>query len=472
MRKSFLFIMLFIGVLAHAQQQRTILLTNANIVDVMHNRTLPAKLILIRGDSIVTVDDMRNSSKYKAQQMIDLHGQYVMPGLWDTHVHFRGGDSLIAANKRLLPLFLYYGVTTVRECGGDMTSSVMQWREQIATGTLMGPRIFTSGPKIDGPKPTWAGSLEVVNKEDVSHALDSLQQMKVDFVKIYDSKISRDAFLETIAQAEARGLKTSGHMPYTVRLREAVDRGLDASEHLYYVAKACAANEDSLTNAIIASQGSAKPVGLFAALPSVINGYNPKIAVSLFRYLASKKFSIVPTLFISKVLDEIKTSDHTRDSLLRYVDKGIQSTYAGRVNIAKRQTAEGTAFAKRFAAFEASLVAPMQHAGVNIIAGSDCGAFNSFVYPGESIHEEIKMMKGAGLTNAEALRTATINGAKFLGVDAHFGDISRGKCSDMIVLSANPLNDVRNIDAVTMVVSHGQVYPRAILKKMLDEAVQ
>ena len=177
------------------------------------------RLLAISGNTIKAVDDTKQASRYKADQVVDAGGKYAMPGLWAMHVHFRGGDSLIGANKNLLPLFLANGITTVRECGGDMTPSVMAWGRQTAKGELPGPRIFTSGPKLDGgPHPAWAGTLEVETPDQISKALDSLQKLHTDFVKIYDSKISHDAYLEIIRQA-----KKSVDQP-TISLRHTISR--------------------------------------------------------------------------------------------------------------------------------------------------------------------------------------------------------------------------------------------------------
>src|ERR1700754_4341117 len=125
----------------------SVVITNLNIVDATTGKVTKNRLLAISGDTIKAVDDTKMVSKYKADRYVDARGKYAMPGLWDMHVHFRGGDSTIEANKALLPLFLANGVTTVRECGGDMTPSVMAWRKTIALGGLAGPRIFTSGPK-------------------------------------------------------------------------------------------------------------------------------------------------------------------------------------------------------------------------------------------------------------------------------------------------------------------------------------
>src|SRR5680860_1513081 len=171
------------------KQKFDLLILNATIIDVETGKLLSNKLIGITKDTIRLVDDMSNREKIKGEQLLDAKNKYVMPGLWDMHVHFRGGDSLIEENKNLLPLFLAYGITSVRDAGGDITPSVMLWRDKIQNGTLDGPTIFTSGPKLDGSEPTWPGSIKVVNSKDIEKALDSLQLIGVDYVKMYDGSL-------------------------------------------------------------------------------------------------------------------------------------------------------------------------------------------------------------------------------------------------------------------------------------------
>ena len=130
------------------------------------------------------IKELGNSDEiplYKGNKLINAKGKYILPGFWDNHVHFRGGNDLISNNKNFLKVFLANGITTVRDAGGDLTPNVMQWRKGISEGTLTGPDIYTSGPKIDGPGATWAGSLEVENEQDIEKALDSLTNLKTDF---------------------------------------------------------------------------------------------------------------------------------------------------------------------------------------------------------------------------------------------------------------------------------------------------
>lgn len=467
--KSILSLCLILGVLGKgvSQKRYSLVITNANIVDVVNGKILPNRLIAISGNTIEAVDDTRKAAAYKADRYFDAKGRYVMPGLWDMHIHLRGGDQTIEANKKLLKLFLAYGVTTVRECGGDITPEVMQWRAQTASGQLVGPRIFTSGPKLDGPGAYWAGSIPVVTPADVSHALDSLQEIHSDFVKIYDSKISGDAYLEIVRQAKKRGMKVTGHMPFSVEIKDAAALGMDGSEHMYYVFKGCSSREDSITNVVRQSEHTARPVGLYQALPVIYRTFDNAKAASLFRYLAEKHFTVTPTLFVSNTVFGLTETEHDKDSLLPYIDPKIVATYAGRVMSARMQPEAFTRFMAQFDAACAALVPKMYAAGINIIAGSDCGAFNSYVYPGSSIHEEIKLLVASGLTPAQGLRTAVVNGAKFMGVQDRYGALTVGKCSDLVVLNGDPLSNIDAIDGIDAVVSHGKIYSRSALDGLL-----
>jgi imidazolonepropionase-like amidohydrolase len=443
-----------------------LVISHVNVVDVVSGRLRPDQSVAVAGGKIVRVGP-EAQAHYQARQKVDGTGRFLLPGLWDMHVHFRGGDSLAAANKKSLTLYLAHGITTVRDCGGDLTPHIFAWRQEEAAGTLAGPRLFTSGPKIDGPGATWPGSLEVTTAAQVSRALDSLQKLRVDYVKIYDSKISGEAYLETISQAEKRGLKTTGHMPYSVTLGEAVNRGLDATEHLYYVFKACSGKEDSLTALVRNSLSTSKPLGLFALLPAVYDTYSPAAAQRIFRLMASHHTAAVPTLAIGKTLAELAENDHAHDSLRAYIDPKIQRTYAKRLASSRQQSAAGRAFTQKLEAKFMTLVPQLQAAGVTVLAGSDSGPFNSFTYPGASLHDELALLVQAGLTPAQALRAATLNGATFMGVASHSGTVAEGKDADLLLLSANPLTDIRNTRKIAAVVARGKVYSRADLGKLM-----
>ncbi|PHN05734.1 amidohydrolase [Flavilitoribacter nigricans DSM 23189 = NBRC 102662] len=440
-----------------------LLITHAQVVDVRNGKILPDRSVAIRNDTIVRIM-AGEATDLRAAQTLDASGQYLIPGLWDMHVHFRGGDTLTEENKKLIPLYLAHGITTVRDAGGDLTDALMQWRADILSGTMDGPNIYTSGPKLDGPNGTWAGSIGVGSVEEVSAALDSLEEIGVDYVKIYDSRITADVYLEIIRQAEARGLKTTGHMPFTAKLEDAIDAGLDASEHLYYAMKGCSPLEDSITAAV-----RENPVGFWAQLQGYIDSYDPATARALFQKMAAGKTAIVPTLYVGYTINRLAEDDHQQDTMLAYIGPGIQSTYSGRVRGARRSSPAMKAMRQDMEALFQSMVRPMQEEGVLVLAGSDCGPFNSFVYPGSSLHEELKLMvHNAGLSPAEALRAATLNGAIFFEQEAHYGSIEPGKIAELVLLEENPLENIESTQTVSKVILRGKVYERSQLQGMME----
>lgn len=435
-----------------------LLISNVNIVDIATGEVTTKRLILIKGDTISKIAREDEISDFDAVQTLDAGGGFLMPGLWDMHVHFRGGDTLIAENKELLSLFLAYGITSVRDAGGDITPALLEWRNQINKGELDGPQIFTPGPKLDGTRPAWPGSVRVTSREEIERALDSLEAMDADYVKVYDGNLTKEAFYEIIKAAQNRGLKTTGHMPLSANFMDAIDLGLDGSEHMYYPLTACSPVGDSLT---ALNRG-------YGIVEELVDSYDPKLADEVFEKMAANSVYVTPTLYIGTTLAGILQKDHSRDSLLNYVGPGIQETYRGRIEGAKRAQASGSAMRQKMEEISARMIKPMYDAGVPILAGSDCGAFNSYVYPGESLLGELNSLVEAGLSPREALETSVINGPKFFDLQDHYGSVSPGKLAHLILLKNNPLEDLVNLANPVAVIKSGKVYNRQDLAAMME----
>lgn len=436
-----------------------IILANAKIINVVEGTVIEDQWIGIYNDTVVGIGSMKDFPNLKSGEVLDVKGDFVMPGLWDNHVHFRGGDSLIEENKNLLPLFLAFGITTVRDAGGDISTSVLNWRKEVLQGTLDGPNIFTSGPKLDGSKPAWAGSLSVTNINDLNKALDSLAALEVDYVKLYDGNLTAEMFYNIIKASEERGWKTAGHMPMSANILTAAAIGLDGSEHMHYLVKACSPKEDSLT---AANKG-------YAMLPDIIASYDASLAAKIFESISKEGMSVTPTLNVTKTLAEILETDHYRDTLLAYIGKGIQDTYKGRIAGAKRAKERGNTLYADLFEIGKKMIIPMTESGVSIMAGSDCGPFNSFVYPGASLHEELILLVDAGLTPQQALATSMVNGPKFFDLEQKYGSVDIGKLGDFIVLKNNPLEDIRHLTTLQTVVCRGKIYDQPRLRDMMDK---
>lgn len=435
---------------------------NVFLID-METGQLDTVDIYIDKGKIVHVAKTGEKVTPKVSMHIDATGKYALPGFWDNHVHFRGGDSLIADNKKFLNLFLANGITTVRDAGGDLTVNVIDWKAQIKEGTLDGPTIFTSGPKIDGANATWAGSLEVENEGDIENALDSLQKIPVDFVKLYDSKISGPNYIKTIEAAEKRGMITSGHMPFTVTLNETIDAGIDAVEHLYYIMKGASADEITITEKL-----KNQEIGFWDAMPLLQNSYADSTAVKTFEKLKANSVFVVPTLHIGKTLSYLDEVDHATDPYLKYMSPGIRKTYQGRIDRVKNASEKSVKDRKELDRFFGRLTYALHQAGVSLLAGSDSGAYNSYTYPGISLHRELEALVAAGISPLDALRTSAYNGSKFLKKQDGYGTIAKGKFADIVLLNTNPLTDIKNTKDLFLLVKEGSVYSQQELKRLMD----
>lgn len=182
MRSSVLVLALATAACGASGTPADLAIIGASVVDVASGTVQPGRTVIVTNGRIAAVTD--SPIGYAPAVTVDGTDRFVMPGLWDNHVHFGGGDALIDENQRLLPLYIAHGVTTVRDAAGDLSPSVLQWRAAVAKGTLAGPTIFTSGPKLEGIDSVWPGDLEVGTPAEVMKALDTLKGMQVDFVKI------------------------------------------------------------------------------------------------------------------------------------------------------------------------------------------------------------------------------------------------------------------------------------------------
>ncbi|TLP79139.1 amidohydrolase [Maribacter sp. ACAM166] len=438
---------------------------NVNIID-LETGLIEISNMYLKDGQFAKIEPTLEKSSLKAFQIIDGSGKYALPGFWDNHVHFRGGDSLIKANKTFLNLFIANGITTVRDAGGDLTTSVMDWKKAIENEELIGPTIFTSGPKIDGPGATWAGSLEVENDQEINKALDSLQVIPVDFVKLYDSQISGGTYLKTIEEAEKRNLITSGHMPFTVELDATIDAGIDAIEHLYYIMKGCASNEKEITQ-----QLNTQAIGFWDAMPLLQSSYTDATAKHTFAKLKKNNVFVVPTLYIGGVLSYLDEVDHSQDPYLAFMSEGIQKTYQGRIDRVKNASEKAVADRKELDRFFGQLAYSLNENGVSLLAGSDSGAYNSYIYPGISLHKELEAMVVTGISPLDALRTSAYNGSKFLNKNTNYGTISEGKIADIVLLNSNPLKDIKSTKDIFMVIKKGTPYTKDDLDSLLNSAI-
>ncbi|HAU79563.1 MAG TPA: amidohydrolase [Stenotrophomonas sp.] len=450
---------------AFAAEQADLMIRHATVVDVEHASTVPDQTVVVRGQDIVAMGSDRAMRKaWKAREEVNGNGRYLIPGLWDMHVHFGGGPDLIEENKALLRLYIAHGITTIRDASGDLPEQVLQWRGEIASGQLAGPQLFTSGAKIEGIKPVWKGTIEVGSQADLDAAFVRLKRDRVDFVKITDSTLTPELFLAAVRGARANGLRASGHIPMALTVQQAVDAGISSIEHLDYAYKAGVKDE-----AAIAADFAAKRIDRAQANARLDAGFDRDTAMAAYRGFAAKGVFVTPTLNGGRILDFLDQNDHRDDPYLAYIGPKLQATYAWRVERAAKATP--TQIQARHQEYhQVAAVLPMlQQAGVTIMAGTDAGFLNSFNYPGIGLHDELSLFVKEGLTPAQALSTATRAGPAWFGTLDRYGSVAPGKAADLVLLERNPLEDIEATRSIQYVVLRGQGYDRKALDALLAQ---
>ena len=449
-----------------AKEKADLIIRNVTVVDVGDARTVPDQAVVVRGDTITAVGPDKDIQRnWQSQQKVDGRGRYIIPGLWDMHVHFGGGPELIEENKALLPLYIANGITTVRDCSGDLAYEVLQWRSAIANGSLFGPTLYSSGPKIEGIKPVWKGTLEAGSEADVDVAIAKLKALKVDFVKITDSTLEPKLYLYAIGKARQEGFLVSGHIPYAETITSAVNAGMSSIEHLDYAFKAGVRDESKLAQAFAAGKMTRAEVQ-----SQIDSGFDPATAEAAYANLARHKVAVSPTLSISRTIAYLDQNDHKDDPELAYIGPKLRATYQWRVDRAAKATP--TEREARHQHFEqmAAILPMLTQTGVTIMAGTDAGFLNSFDYPGFALHDEMALYVRYGMTPAQALQSATRAGPQWFGKSDRYGEVEQGKAADLILLNRNPLDDISATKSINAVVLRGKIHNRAALDSMLNKA--
>lgn len=447
---------MFVMAMPAMAQPADLAIVGVNLLDVETGEIRPDRVILVEDGRIKAIQQREAGTTPEAKRRVEHEGAFALPGLWDMHVHFRGGEALREENEAFLDRYLGYGITGVRDAGGDLADAVARWRSEIATGGRRGPVIFTPLLKLDGKGGRWPGSIAVESPRDIAMALEGLEAGGADYIKIYDSTIDPGLYLETLRRAEARDLLTSAHLPFSVPFAEAIDAGLDSIEHALYLHKAASPRDQEISMQIRQARESGDRSGLGNPFERLMDTEDLEHARTVISQMAEAGMALTPTLYIDRLLRFLDEDPHTQDPELAHIPQAIRETYRGRIESAAARTAEQIASDHERVARTMALAELAHDAGVRILAGSDAGAYNSYVYPGDSLHRELALLVKAGLTPLEALQAATINGAAFLGVDDEYGTLSVGKAADILILKADPTADIANTRAVAGLVRAGR----------------
>lgn len=423
--------------------------------------------VVVHGNRIADVGPTLKIQIPDDSKVIDASGKFLIPGLWDMHVHIFG-------LKDYLKLFTANGITGVRIMWG--IPAFVGWRKEIESGELIGPRLVIGSPIIDGPKPIWKGSISVSNAEEGRQAVAKVAADGADFVKVY-SLLPRDAYFAIADESKKRGIPFAGHVPESVSVAEASNARQRSIEHLTGVLVACSSREEDLikrrweafTN-LAPDQTYPSPAAFRPLNRTMIDTFNYHKATALFALLKKNHTWQCPTLTVLRSSAFLNDPNFRNDPRLKYLPSQMTAAWDPTTDFRfKERTAGDFELSRLVFAKLKELVGMMQKSGVEFLAGTDTP--NPYCFPGFSLHDELALMVEAGITPMEALKTATINPARFLGIENSLGTIKPGKLADLILLDANPLQDIRNTQKIEVVVSNGRLLDREALDRMLSESI-
>jgi imidazolonepropionase-like amidohydrolase len=393
---------------------------NVNVVPMTSETVIRAQTVIITGDRIVTIGNVEDTPFAEDAVVVDGTDRYLMPGLAEMHGHIPGGttDDL----ERTLSLYVVNGVTTVRGMLGQR--SHLQLRKEIDNHEVLGPRLITSGPSLNGRS---------VNSTAAATGMVEAQYAAgYDFLKIHPG-LTREEFDAMAAAANRLGMRFAGHVPEDVGVARALETGMASIDHLDgYMETLMRANDDpsggvsGLFGVFIADQADESKIPQIAAATARAGVWNVPTE-SLFEHAASPAFD--PGVMVHWPEMRYMTAATVERWAQSKLDLWSDANY-------KPDTAA------RAVELRHKLILALHKAGAGLLLGSDSPQI--FNVPGFAIHRELEFLVEAGLTPFEALQTGTVNAARYFDKEDQLGNVQAGMIADLVLLDANPLEDISN----------------------------
>lgn len=466
-------ILLILSFQALHAQSSSYVLANVRVIDVKKGKLWRGlQDVHIEQDRIIKIDKHR-PDLLEQEQVVDGQGHFLLPGLWDMHTHPDDPEvwrmqPTNAEKDKLLGLFIAYGVTGIRDMAGDLELA-NSWKNRIKTGELQGPIIYAAGPLLDGPNPMWDGSVGINNEEHVPIIVDSLIEAGIDFLKVY-SLLPRDIYFALNRYANSIDFPIVGHVPMSVKPSEAAEAGIWCQEHLLEMLPECSSREeDYYAKRIDYGAASSRLEQYIIRNQFLLDTYDPKKAKNLFKLFAKHRTWHTPTLSMWYKNAYYEAEWAKDETYTQYLPKYLQKYWTPAVNDHLRNRASSLVQLKKNQVDKyLEMTLAMHKAGVPLLAGTDVGA-NPLCHPGIGLYNELEMMIKAGLSPAEALKTATINPAVFLRIDQEHGSLEAGKVANMVLFVKNPLQDIKNLHTIRLVINKGALLTEEDRANLLQE---
>lgn len=415
-------------------------LVGATLIDGTGGPPLADAVVVIRKGKIESVGSRAGFELPQQTSQVDVSGRWIIPGLIDAHTHVASAGSWAPSR------YLAWGVTTVRDVHGAL-NAVLVLRKRANLGSDS-PRIYVAGAMIDGLPTTYPDAIGVNSENDGRKAVDRLASAGVDFIKVF-THVDAPLLRAIIDEARSFNVSVTGHLGMTDAIT-AAKAGISTIEHMTGIPEAVSRNRSSLI--------AAHYRGFYPGWTAFERSWADLDSASLTQVasrLADEKITIVPTLVLHETWSRLNDPATLRDPALKDVPEASRLEWDVRGMISRAGWTEDdfTAF-RRSRSRQGLFLRAFAAAGGRIAAGTDSP--NQLLVPGYSEHREMELLVGAGLTPREALRAATRNGAVLLGVDS-LGLLAPGKAADLIVLTKDPLVDIRNTRSIEAVMTRGRL---------------
>ena len=447
-----------------------IVITHVTVIDATGAPPQPDSTVAIVDSRISTIGSSASATIPPGARVIDGTGKFLIPGLADMHLHLTGAGEPEGSREFILPLLVANGVTTVRDMGGN-ADYLKQLRKEIDSGERLGPQIFFTGPYLDGDPPYFQPSLVVRNAGEAASGVQQIKSSGADFVKV-QSRLQPEAYFAIAREASRQGMRFVGHVPDSISASAASDAGQASIEHLTGVMLACSTREEELRRRQLAplpQHGSVQESldRLRAWQRDLLASQSPEQEAKLFQKFVKNGTWQVPTFpLLIHLAFLTPETDLSNDPRLKFIPGNVRKNWEeGRRESLEHEAAPDFALRKQMSGRLLVLVGKMNAAGVGILAGTDTGAPN--VFPGFSLHEDLFHFTEAGLRPLQALQAATAKPAEFLHRSETQGTIAVGQRADLVLLDANPLDDIRNTQKIRAVILQGKYLDRADLDAML-----
>lgn len=426
-----------------------IIIQNVNIINVENGDILFQKDVAIKNQYIVKIAGGKKLPQTDSTTVIDGTDKYLIPGLWDMHVH------LNIDYEEYLQLYLANGVTGVREMNGMN----LEWKDK-KEGSWLAPRFFIGSRIIDGPKPTFEWIPRVSTEEEAHQVVHEMKQDGYDFIKIL-SLLPENIYKAIADECAHSNIPFAGHLPYSVHPVQAAKMGQRSAEHLLFMHLACSVKEDSLRQTldkVIKSDASREAaVDEYHRLEhACVPTFSQSKADSLFSQLGRLDLWQCPTLIVFHDYIYYDESEFENDPRKKYFPDSKPDV----------DPIEARERFKLFFNKNIELIPQMDAAGIKFLAGTD----NEF--RGFSLHDELQLLNDAGLSTLTTLQTATLNPAKFLARDDSMGTIDENKIADLVLLEKNPLESINNTRSISAIIYNGKIYNREKLLNNVEKFVK